>query len=83
MARGGTRHAGACFMDKHTLIRCAKPDCVWGYSVPPVPEWTTHFDRAREAFRQHCINRHGLDKDDTNFCIHLDVLKWTLELLRY
>ena len=69
--------------NKHTLIRCAKPDCVWGYSVPPVPEWTTHFDRAREAFRQHCINRHGLDKDDTNFCIHLDVLKWTLELLRY
>ena len=71
------------FMDKHTIIWCATPNCVWGYSVPPVQEWTTHFDNAREAFWQHCIERHGLDKGATDAYIRLDIVRWKLELLRY
>jgi hypothetical protein len=74
-------HAGTRFMDKYLIIRCAIPNCVWGYSMPSMEEWSTHPDHAREAFRRHCVQRHGLDTDDMDVWVHFNIVNWTMELV--
>ncbi len=42
-----------------TYIRCGNPDCDWGTPLPGFSEG--EWDRCRDEFREHCIERRGLD----------------------
>ena len=59
-----------------THIRCASPDCNWSISVADLNE--TQLNR---AFREHCIDRHGLSPDDTERLYWFDLEALTLTLL--
>jgi hypothetical protein len=47
-----------------THVRCGHPDCDWGTPMPGFSEGEV--DRCRHEFREHCIERHGLDPNDTD-----------------
>ena len=64
------------------VIRCAVPDCDWGHPMRPLIEWTYDLDGARDAFRQHCIERHGLSQDDTEWWVWVDIVRWTINLVK-
>jgi hypothetical protein len=62
------------------FLRCGTPDCDWGF---PVSDFTEEHINERDAqFRQHCIERHGLDPADTEAHFFLDLNKRTLTLLK-
>jgi hypothetical protein len=58
-----------------THVRCGTPDCDWG--IPP----TSFGDGQLSRFREHCIERHGLDPDDTERVYWFDLEALTLTLL--
>ena len=65
-----------------THIRCGCPDCDWG---APFCGFSEHqMDRYRAEFRDHCIERHGLSRDDTErVCwFNLEALTLTLVVRR-
>ena len=46
-------------MPEPTVIRCAVPDCDWGFTI-------TEFgvmDKCYEAFRLHCIQMHAASEE--------------------
>jgi hypothetical protein len=53
----------------------------WGCAMRPLVEWTDDLDGAYKAFRQHCVERHGLSEDGGGW-IQIDIVKWTMELVR-
>ncbi len=61
------------------IIRCATPDCDWGFPVASTYD-EQEFDKCRDAFRLHCIELHGLDEDDREAFIWLNIEHWTMEL---
>jgi hypothetical protein len=62
-----------------THVRCGPPDCDWG---TPSPSFGAgEVDRFRREFRQHCIERHGLDPNDTERLAWFDLEALTLRLL--
>ena len=62
-----------------THLRCATPDCEWGTLVP---SWGAgEIDRCRGKFREHCIERHGLDPNDTGRLAWFDLEALTLKML--
>jgi hypothetical protein len=67
-----------------TTIRCASPDCDWGQFMPSVlsPDWEIYMDKCRAAFRQHCIERHHLAKDETDAWVSLNLEHWTMQLVK-
>jgi hypothetical protein len=58
-----------------TNIRCGTPDCDWG--IPAA----TPCDARLCLFREHCIERHGLDPDDTERICWFNLEVLTLKLL--
>jgi hypothetical protein len=44
-----------------TYIRCGTPDCDWGAPFRGLDKMDTY----RAVFREHCVERHGLDPSDT------------------
>jgi hypothetical protein len=60
------------------MVRCGTPDCDWGVPMPGFSE--DQLSRCRREFRQHCVERHGLDPKDTErICwFNLEVLTMTL-----
>jgi len=61
-----------------TRLRCGIPDCDWGTPLPGFSDW--QWSRCRRQFREHCIERHGLDPSDfERLCwFNLEVLTMTL-----
>ena len=62
-----------------THIRCGTADCDWGTPLPSFNE--DQLSRCpRREFREHCIERHGLNPKDTErICwFNLEVLTMTL-----
>jgi hypothetical protein len=61
-----------------THVRCGSPDCDWCTPMPGFSE--DELDRCRQEFRQHCIQKHGLDPKDTErICwFDLEMLRLTL-----
>jgi hypothetical protein len=60
-------------------IRCGTPDCDWG--TPVLALDADELDRCRAQFREHCIERHGLDPADRERLCWLDLNALTLTLL--
>jgi hypothetical protein len=65
-------------MDKRSLIRCAVPKCDWGFKIKDTEEMA----KCYEAFRLHCMQVHGLSRDDYDSVLHFDIEKSTLNLLK-
>jgi len=62
-----------------THVRCGSPDCDWGTPMPGLGEG--EWNRCRDEFREHCIERHGLGPEDTERLYWLDLEALTLTLL--
>jgi hypothetical protein len=62
-----------------TYVRCESPYCDWG--VPLSSFSTSEVSRWRSQFREHCIERHGLDPNDTERICWFDLEALTLTLL--
>lgn len=60
-----------------THIRCGTPDCDWG---TPLPSKEDQLIRCREESREHCIERHGLNPENTErICwFNLELLTMTI-----
>ena len=62
-----------------THVRCGSPDCDWGTPLPRFSEGA--FDRCRHEFREHCIERHGLDPMGIERMCWFDLEALTLTLM--
>jgi hypothetical protein len=60
-----------------THVRCGTPDCDWGIPFAGFELLGLH----REQFREHCIQRHGLDPSDRNRVCWFDLVAFTLTLI--
>jgi hypothetical protein len=58
-----------------THVRCGTPDCDWGTPL------TSLGKSELRRFREHCIERHGLDPDDTERVRWVDLEGLRLTLL--
>lgn len=65
-------------MEHRSLIRCAVPGCDWGFKIKNTEEMGNCY----EAFRLHCIQVHGLSRDDYDSVLHFDLEKLTLHLFK-
>jgi hypothetical protein len=65
-------------MKGRTHIRCSVSDCDWGFILSQ----TLDISDSYEPFRLRCINQHGLNADDTESMIHLDLKKLLLTLIK-
>jgi hypothetical protein len=62
-----------------THIRCGSPDCDW---VTPVSSFdAAQLSRCHREFREHCIERHGLDPNDTERVCWFDLEALTMTRL--
>ena len=65
-------------MSKGLVIRCGTPDCDLGYRVPDLIEpWLT---KCPDAFREHCIELHQPDPDDTERSAWFNLIELALTL---
>jgi hypothetical protein len=62
-----------------THVRCGTPDCDWGTPLSSFRE--SQLSRCRRQFREHCIERRGLDPNDTERECWFDLEAFTLTLL--
>lgn len=62
-----------------THVRCGMPYCDWGTPMSSFSE--AELARCRREFRQHCIERHGLDPNDTERVCWFDLEGLRLTLL--
>jgi hypothetical protein len=62
-----------------THVRCGPPDCDWGVPLTSFSE--SQLSRCRRQFREHCIERHGLDAEDTERVTLFNLEALTLTLL--
>jgi len=44
------------------VMRCGTPDCDWGWPMADLAPWPV--EKCYSAFRDHCIETHGLDESD-------------------
>jgi hypothetical protein len=58
-----------------THVSCGTPDCDWGTPL------TSLGKSELSEFREHCIERHGLDPEDTQRMCWFDLEALTLTLL--
>lgn len=60
-------------------LRCGTPDCEWGTAIEGrgLEQWEKCF----RSFREHCVERHGLDPGDTERSFWFDLETRTLTLL--
>jgi hypothetical protein len=66
----------------HTLcyVRCGSPACKWHIALIDLSE--SELKRLRGAFREHCIESHGLSSDDTAPQAWFDLEHHTMTLLQ-
>jgi hypothetical protein len=62
-----------------THVGCGSPDCDWGTPISGFSE--RELDRCRHEFREHCIERHGLNPNDTQRIAWFSLEALTLTLL--
>jgi hypothetical protein len=62
-------------------VVCNFPDCDWGCALPDLTE--SRIRKCYSEFRQHCIEKHGLDRNDMEARVHLDLIEYTFTLLKY
>jgi hypothetical protein len=62
-----------------THVRCGTPDCDWG--TPLANFSAEQLNRCHHEFREHCIERHGLEASDTGRHVYFDLEALTLRLL--
>jgi hypothetical protein len=62
-----------------THVRCGTPDCDWGTPLSRFSE--SQLSRCRRQFREHCIERHGLDSNDAERVALFNLEALTLTLL--
>jgi hypothetical protein len=62
-----------------THVRCGSPDCDWGTPLSSFSE--SQLSQCRRLFRERCIERHGLDPNDTERIAWFDLEAVTLTLL--
>jgi len=70
---------GKPFSRTKAHVRCGSPDCDWGTPVSSLG--TDQYSRCCREFREHCIERHGLDPADTERICWFDLEALTLRLL--
>jgi hypothetical protein len=60
------------------MVRCGTSDCDWGTPLPSFSE--DQRSRYHREFREHCIERHGLNTEDTEriFWFNLELFTLTL-----
>jgi hypothetical protein len=63
--------------EKH--IRCGSPDCDWGTPLSSFSE--SQLNKCRRLFREHCIDRHGLNPNDSECICWFNLETLTLTLL--
>jgi hypothetical protein len=59
------------------VIRCATPDCDWGFQM-----WDLGgpaLESCYAAFRKHCVEMHGLSPHEVAN-VFFDIERWTLRL---
>jgi hypothetical protein len=61
-------------------VICSSPDCDWGCYLPDLREGL--LNECCVEFREHCIESHGLKADDMEANVHLDLIEYTLTLLK-
>jgi hypothetical protein len=62
-----------------THVRCGMPHCDWATPISSFGDW--ELTRCRREFREHCIDRHGLDPKDSEQVCWLDLEGLRLTLL--
>ena len=62
-----------------THVRCGCPGCDW--RVPLSSFGAEELRLCRRQFREHCIERHGLDPNDTERVAWFNLESLTLKLL--
>ena len=62
-----------------THVRCGTPDCDWGTPLSSFD--ANQVDECRRRFREHCIERHSVDSNDTERLAFFDLEALTLTLL--
>jgi hypothetical protein len=60
-------------------IRYGTADCAWGYPVVSAYN-AKELDERKQAFRKHCVERHGFCGEDLE--AWLDLQNWTLTMMR-
>jgi hypothetical protein len=60
------------------MVRCGTPDCDSG---TPLPSNEDQLSRCRREFREHCIERHGLNPGDTERICWFNLEAFTLTLV--
>jgi hypothetical protein len=60
-------------------VRCGIPDCDWGTPLSSFDE--DQLSRCRLEFREHCIERHGLNPEDTERICWFDLVALTLTIV--
>jgi hypothetical protein len=62
-------------------IRCGTPGCHWKCPMPDLGEEA--FKNCYAEFAEHCVQAHGLKRDDmADAYTHLNLQTWTLTLLK-
>lgn len=62
-----------------THVRCGAPDCDW--VVPLSGLSASQVEECRRQFREHCIEQHGLNPQDTERVAWFNLEALTLKLL--
>lgn len=61
-----------------TYVRCGIPDCDWGTPVQGFDQ----LHACRELFRQHCVECHGVNPEETERMCWLNLRDLTMTLIR-
>jgi hypothetical protein len=61
-------------------VVCSSPECDWGCYLPDLSE--NRLNDCCADFRWHCIEKHGLNPEDTEVYVHIDLIYYTLTLQR-
>ena len=62
-------------------VVCSSRNCDWGFYLPDLAE--SRLNDCCADFRRHCIEHHGLRPDDAEAYAHLDLVEYTVMLLKY
>jgi hypothetical protein len=66
-------------MPAKTHVRCGIVDCDWGTPLSSLS--ASQLNGCRHKFREHCIERHGLDPNEKERICWFDLQALTLTLL--
>ena len=58
-------------------VVCSSPDCDWGCYLPDL----IRLNDCCADFRWHCVEKHGLNPDDREVYVRIDLVEYTLTLM--